>query len=433
MILVYSTKQSLRLKYILDLIFKDVLGISYLLTTDLIDYTSCQKAKLKYAESINDDELGIISVGLLFEVGIKEQNIGIGEWKGNKILFKTNSTSEIPFDFFSAVFYLLTRYEEYLPHIRDKYDRFEAESSLAFQHGFLHKPLVNYWIEEFKKILKQNFPEIQFKERKYSYLSSIDIDNAFAFKQKGVMRTIGGYARAIVNFFWIDISERTRVLFGKQRDPYDTYDFILDLQNKHQIELLFFFLLGDYGTNDKNLPSNNKVFQSLIKKMYDYADVGIHPSFGSNYKQGQLKREISRLSSIIHKDITSSRQHFLKLNFPNTYKNLIENGITDDYSMGYASNVGFRASFCYSYNWFDLDTDTETNLRIHPFAVMEATLRFYLKLNPSDANNIVKPLNLEVRKFNGEMITIWHNETLSDWREWRGWKNVYEEIICICK
>jgi hypothetical protein len=374
-----------------------------------------------------------VASGLLFEVGVREQNIAIGEWRGILTLFKNDPKGDVPFDIFSAVFYLLSRYEEYLPHIRDKYNRFESESSLACQHGFLNKPLVNYWIEEFKGVLERKFPNLKFKEHKYSYLSSIDVDNAYAFKQKGVMRTLGGYARSIVNFYWKDLIERTNVLFQREKDPYDTYDYILHLQKKHELNLIFFFLLGDYGVNDKNLPSNNKVFQSLIKRMNDYAEVGIHPSFGSNGKQGQLKKEIARLATIVHKEITSSRQHFLKLHFPDTYKSLVDNGITNDYSMGYASKIGFRASYCYSYNWFDIDTDTETNLRVHPFAVMEATLRFYMKINPENAVETVLPLVEEVKKFQGEMITIWHNETLSDWREWKGWKNVYEEIIKVCK
>ena len=68
------------------------------------------------------------------------------------------------------------------------------------------------------------FPLLQFKTQSYKYFSTIDIDNAYAFKQKGVMRTIGGYGRSVVNFFWEDFAERTKVLLGKMRDPYDTYE-----------------------------------------------------------------------------------------------------------------------------------------------------------------------------------------------------------------
>jgi hypothetical protein len=309
------------------------------------------------------------------------------------------------------------------------HNRFEADSSIAFQHQFLHKPIVNYWLINFKKCLLNHFPQLQFKNQTYSYISTIDIDNAYAFKQKGVMRTIGGYGRSVVNFFWEDFAERTKVLLGKLKDPYDTYEKQLEIQKKYKINVIYFFLLGDYGINDKNLPSNNKKFQSLIKHLNDYAEVGIHPSYGSNDNYNQVKKEINRLSTIVHRDIFKSRQHFLKLKFPSTYKTLIENGITDDYTMGYATNLGFRASVCTPYFWYDLDTETETTLKIHPFPIMEATLRFYMKEKPEHAMQHILPIVNEVKKVDGELITLWHNESLSNWREWKGWQNLYEEVV----
>lgn len=405
--------------------------INFQLTQNEEEFKQYEGPKFNYSKNSFSDELFIKSSGLICEQGIKEQNISIGEWKGLKTLYKTDSTLEIPFDIFSATFYLITRYEEYLPHIRDKYDRYEAESSIAYQHGFLTKPLVNYWVIEFGKILKSKFPALQFKEHKYKYISTIDIDNAYAFKQKGMMRTIGGYGRAIVNFFWTDFNERTKVLLGKMKDPYDTYDEQLAIQKKYKLDVIYFFLLGDYGVNDKNLPSNNKKFQSLIKHLNDYADVGIHPSYGSNSSAAQVKKEINRLSTIVHRTITKSRQHFLKLSFPTTYKTLVDNGITDDYTMGYASMAGFRASVCSPYYWYDLDTETETVLRIHPFPIMEATLRFYMKIKPEDVISTIQPIVEEVKKVNGTLITLWHNETMSNWREWKGWQPIYEDVVKI--
>lgn len=405
--------------------------IAYQITNEKESFISYNGPKINYSKTEFENEIYVESFGLLSEIGIKDQNIPMGWWNNEVILFKNNAGGEIPFDIFSATFYLLTRYEEYLPHIADKHDRFEAESSLAYQHNFLHKPLINYWVIEFKKCLQKRFSQLVFKQHRYSYISTIDIDNAFAFKQKGVMRTIGGYGRSIVNFFWEDFSERTKVLLGKMKDPYDTYEEQLAIQKKYTLRVIYFFLLGDYGVNDKNLPSNNKKFQSLIKHLNDYAEIGIHPSYGSNESNQQVKKEINRLSTIVHRDIFKSRQHFLKLKFPTTYKTLIENGITDDYTMGYASTIGFRASVCTPYFWYDLDTESETTLKIHPFPVMEATLRFYMKIKPEDALLTILPIINEVKKVDGELITLWHNESMTDWREWKGWQGLYEDVVRI--
>jgi hypothetical protein len=432
MLFIYTHKISLRAKYIFNLFFKDLYGIEYTLTDDPALFNAHAGPKFSFAHKALGDELHIQCAALIFEQGVKEQNIPVGEWRGFKTLFKTNTANLVPFDIFAASFYLVSRYEEYLPHIRDKHDRFEAESSIAWQHHFLQMPIVNYWALEFKTILLEKFPELVFKQHRYTYISTIDIDNAYAFKQKGVMRTIGGFGRGFVNFFWADMAERLRTLVGKMQDPYDTYDLQLAIQKKYNLKVIYFFLLGDYGPNDKNLPSNNNKFQSLIKHLNDYAEVGIHPSYGSNTSAGQVKKEMTRLTNIVHRNIIKSRQHFLKLNFPITYKTLIDNGILDDYTMGYANQVGFRASICSPFYWYDLDTETETNLCIHPFPVMDATLRFYMKVKPEEVRATVLPVIEHVKKVNGTMITLWHNETISDWREWKGWKDVYEEVVKMC-
>jgi hypothetical protein len=430
MILFYTHKISNRLRYTLNFIFKDLYYTDFQISDNEFEFSKSNAFRISYGIDLKFADLYIPSAGLLHEIGIKEHNISIGEWHNTKTIFKITG-NEIPFDIFSAVFYLLSRYEEYLPHIRDRYDRFEAESSLNYQQGFLESPVVNHWAYHLKELIIKKNSGITFKEKTYQYLSTIDIDNAYAFKQKGVMRTIGGFGRSIVNFFWEDFKERLWVLSGKMKDPYDTYEMQLELQKKYNLKVIYFVLLGDYGVNDKNLPSNNKAFQSLIKKLNDYADVGIHPSFGSNGNTNQVKKEITRLSRITHREIHLSRQHFLKLHFPETYKVLIENGIQEDFSMGYAGKIGFRAGTCSSFYWYDLDTETESNLKVHPFAVMDATLRFYMKVKPESIKELVKPLVDEVKKRNGTFISIWHNETISDWREWRGWKNAYEEVIQI--
>lgn len=427
-LIIFAEKLSYRLQYVTNFLFNDCVKLPFEIITDSELFKSYTGPKINYSNQTLSASLSISPSNLLFETGIKEQNIAVGTWETLPVIFHSGN-SELPFDFFAASFFLISRYEEYLPHIRDKYDRFESENSIAVHQGFLARPIIDLWLKNVLQKISYSHPEFNWVNKKFRYISTIDIDNAYAFKQKGVMRTIGGYARALVNMYWEDIRERTLVLFGKMKDPYDTYSMQIELQKKYQLEVIYFILLGDYGENDKNLPSNNIRFQKLIKHLNDYAEVGIHPSFGSNGNPDQVKKEIARLNRIIHKEISKSRQHFLKLHFPETYKTLIENGITDDYTMGYASQIGFRAGTCSSFNWYDLDSELETNLRVHPFAVMDATFRFYLNSSPEQVVQLAKPLMDDVKSVNGTFISIWHNETISNWRKWNGWQNAYEDII----
>lgn len=429
MILIYTHKITHRNKYIFNLIFKDILDVDFTLISDAEEFKLFNGVKLSYTTSPVCDELFFSSRNLLFETGICEQNISVFDFNNSKVFFSTGKISALPFDVFAASFYLVSRYEEYLPHIRDEYDRFDAKDSIAFINGFLQKPVINTWTNWVKKLLLEKYPQLVFPEKKYEFVSTIDIDNAYAYREKGFTRSIGGYLKSILKFNFSEIAERTKVILRLQKDPYDTYDFQLDILKKYKFKSIYFFLLGDYGVNDKNLPIESKKFQSLIKMLGDYAYVGIHPSYGSNKSTEQLKKEVGRLSGVLHRDVTISRQHFLKLTLPETYRNLIDLDITDDYTMGYASQIGFRASICTPFNFYDLDMDIETKLKIHPFAVMEGTLKYYMKVQPEDALKKIKPLIDEAKAVNGVFISLWHNDSLSNQKLWIGWQSVYQEMV----
>jgi hypothetical protein len=400
-----------------------------MLTSDVTLFKAHTEEKISYTNNPVGDELFFVSRNLLFETGITEQNITVFEFNEHSAFFATGKLSALPFDVFAASFYLVSRYEEYLPHIRDEHDRFNPMDSLAFKYSFLQKPLINIWAKWVKELLERKFPSIQFPQKKYSFISTIDIDNAYAYREKGVTRSIGGYLKSFFRLDLSEIAERTKVLLRLEKDPYDTYSFQLEMLKKYQFRSIYFFLLGDYGINDKNLPVESKKFQALIKMLGDYAEVGIHPSYGSNKSKDQLKKEVMRLSKVMHKEVTNSRQHFLKLTLPETYRNLIDLDITDDYTMGYASLVGFRASICTAFNFYDLDNELETNLKIHPFAIMEGTLKYYMKIPPESAMQHIKPLIDEVKSVNGTFISLWHNDTLNNQKIWKGWKSIYEQMV----
>lgn len=429
MILIFSHATSPRLLFILKFIFNDILGIKFELTHDRDYFQNSKLPKLNYSDTPFKNEPFLFASRLLFEKGVADQEISVFDFEDSKAFFATHPKYLLPFDLFAASFYLVSRYEEYLPHKRDMHDRFEASQSLAYNKGFLQKPVIDCWAYSLKNILLEHYPSLQFTERKYQYLSTIDIDNAFAFKEKGMFRTAGAYMRSLFALDFSDIKNRTAVLLGIKKDPYDTYELLNQIQASYHIQCIYFFLLGDYGDNDKNVPYTSHKLHTLIKSLADYAGTGIHPSYGSNDDPDKIRNEVKRLRKILKRDITNSRQHFLKLHFPVTYRNLIDNDITDDYTMGYAAEVGFRASTCTPFHFYDLDLETETKLRIHPFAVMDATLRYYMKVSPQEAIHTVKPLIDEVKKVNGTFVSLWHNESLSEVAPWAGWSKVYGQII----
>jgi hypothetical protein len=428
-ILVFSTKVTHRLRYIFRLMLRDLLEWEVAFTTDSEEFNAHAGPKLNYSNKNLEGGLFVMPASLLYATGFDEQEPAVATIDDLQCLYPTHERSGIPFDPFAASFFMVSRYEEYLPHISDTHSRFEAKDTLAFRSGFLRKPVVNLWAERLRKALIELYPALPPQKRKYHFTNTIDVDNAYAYKDKGVMRTLGGFGRDVIRFDFKRFAERFRVLFGSTSDPYDTYEYMLGLQKEHKLDTIYFWLLADYGHNDKNVPVTSRRFQSLIKSVADYAKVGIHPSYGSNTRHGQLRVEISRLAEITRREITRSRQHFLKLTMPDTYRRLVERGITDDYTMGFASEIGFRAGICTPYYHYDLDQEQPTLLRVHPFAVMDGTLNEYMKITPEEAKLAVTELIAEVKAVNGTFIHLWHNETLNDRGNWEGWRSVYEAII----
>lgn len=429
-LLVYTPKRSPRLKYIFDLLLKDLLGLDYGLSSQPEDFARHQGPKFSYGDHPVGDEPFFFASRILFEKGIEDQQINVFEWKGLPVFFGTHPKYLIPFDLFAASFYLVSRYEEYLPHIKDEHMRFSPQQSLAYQKGFLNKPVVNLWALELKRVLQQAYPELQFSEHHYRYISTFDIDSAFAYREKGFMRHLGSMGISLLNFNFRKIGERIRVLMGLEKDPYDTYDWQLEMAKKYHLKQIYFFLVGDYGEYDKNIPvEGSRSFQSLIKSIADYAEVGVHPSYYSNSNKDQLRKEVRRLSKVLKNEIVKSRQHYLKITFPDTYRNLLEFDILEDYSMGYASEIGFRASICTPFNFYDLDLDVSTKLRLTPFMLMDGTMKDYMRMSPEESIDRAKSLIDEVKAVNGTFVTLWHNQSVNDREEWNGWRNVYEEIV----
>lgn len=431
MLLIYVDKLTNRLGYTLNLVFKEMMSIKYSITIDKEYFTQYDGPKLSYSTQPITNELFIFSTPLLFQTIIEMVEVNYFEKDKIPYLFKVYSKESIcDYDVLAACFYMVSRYEEYLPYVKDMHCRFKAEDSLGFKKGFLMKPVVNIWVNELRNKILKHYPELTSQNPKYSFINTIDIDSAYSYKCKGFTRNTLGFFRDLLKGK-IDLClERLKVLFKIEKDPYDTFEYIITLIEKFKVNTIFFVLYGDYGKYDKNINPYNNKFRRLIKNLCDYAKVGVHPSYDSFDYPQLIDSQVKMLEETLHKPIKRSRYHYLHFRLPEGYRNLMATGIVEeDFSMGFSDTIGFRAGICNSFNFYDLALDYETKLRIHPFAYMDVALKNGMKLTPQQAFVEIKKITDEVKNVNGEMVSIWHNESLSNKREWLGWRAIYEKII----
>ena len=429
MLLVYTQKVTPRLIYTAKQIFTRILQIPVGFTNKVEEFIAHDGLKLSYGKQPLGNEFFIRSIDLLFHQGIDFIEVQVGEWEDVPVLFQVNSPSPVPFDIFAATFYMISRYEEYLPHVKDEFERFPAEESLAYEHGFLDRPVVDIWAYKLRDLLREKYPDYAFKSRAFRFLSTVDIDIAYKYKYKGFIRTLGGAVRDLLDLNFQNLLERFLVQFNFRKDPFDVYDQIMAAHKKHEVDSIFFFLLGNYSHFDKNVSPDNLNYRMLIKDIADYMKVGLHPSYYTMKDDALLKKEKKRMENIVNFPVTKSRQHFLRVELPETYQILADLEIREDYTMGFASHYGFRAGTCTPFYFYDLDYEIQTPVKVFPFAVMDGTLKDYLGMSTKKSFDVIDKLAAEVKAVDGYMITLFHNESISGTGRWRGWDNRYYEMI----
>lgn len=415
-----------RLRYAAGIIFTTVLGVPYELVTDKRKLGNCPV--INYSDEEVKGAFRITPAFLMEENGIKPHNLSVTLWKGLPVIFETDSRSDIPFDIFSAVFYMVSRYEEYLDFDPDIHGRFPAHQSLAYRNGFLDRPVVNLWIKEFTKLLVVRFPGLVFRKNSFRKMVTFDVDEPFKYLGKGVIRNLGGLF-SDMGKKEPDPMERLRTVSGKLKDPWDNFDYLIIKAAESGSEIRFFFPAGDRSRFDRWPAWNNHDYRGLITSLASKIPSGLHPSYYSTDNPELLAEEKKRLDSLIPEGISSSRYHYLRLRFPSSYSSLLTAGITEDYSMGFPDEPGFRAGISVPYDFYDLKAEKITNLRIYPFQVMDATLMHYKMMNPEDAEILIMRLIDETKNAGGLFQTVWHNNNLAEGERSNRWQGVFENIL----
>ncbi|MBR9846621.1 MAG: hypothetical protein GYB35_11230 [Algicola sp.] len=427
MLLVYSHKITPRLRYTFKHLCTRILGVPVTFTTTIEDFIAHDSIKMSYTKQPLSNEVFVRSHELLFEQGLSDIDVNVQDWDTTKCFFATGDKSALPFDIFAASFYLLSRYEEYLPHVKDDYGRFTASESIAFKNNFLQQPVVDIWAYKLKAVLEEKFEDFSFPKKSYTIQPVIDVPKAYYFRNKGLLRTFGGIFNDLIRFRLGGLYQRAMVLTGFKRDPHDTFKWIINKQKSCDFKFIVLFLIGDYSTYDKNISINKKEFVSLIKSVADYCKVGLKASYFALEDISILKKEKNSMESIVNYELQASRHSFSKLNLPKSYRHLVELEIHQDYTMGYIKELGFRAGTCTPFLFYDLDYEVQTPLQIHSFHCLDsALLKYQSQLDKKEA---IQRIISQIKQVNGTFTPIFHNYSFSDDALWKGFRELFTMIL----
>ncbi|MCL2245742.1 MAG: hypothetical protein FWC10_01330 [Lentimicrobiaceae bacterium] len=389
-----------RITYTFRVIFQRILNTSVNFTNNIDDFSAAAGPKMAYSPTKVETPIWIEAIPLLFEENIVKQKITPEKWEDTTLFFPTKGGA-FPVDIVAVIFFLISRYEEYYEdNVLDQHGRFQCQNSVSYQLGWHRKLIVHRLALALAELLKTHYPQFEYALPKYEELSTHDVDIAYQYKGKSWWRWCGAVAKALLQRRFTHAHNYLKVALGKDiPDPFDHFE-PEDTENKP----IYFILTAPFGKYDPTISLNSKAFKNLINQLKEYAEIGLHPSYHSSRKKILIEKEKKKLEDISQLKITKSRQHFLRFRFPDTFQALINAGITDDYSLGWHDEAGFRASIAVPYPFFDLVKNEETKLMLHPLSLMDI-----IYTNIDEEKLVSNELSKEIIKLGGIFIILTHN------------------------
>jgi len=426
MLLIYTQKLTPRISYIFKHLCIRILGIDLTFTSGIEEFIAHTGPKISYGKKPLGNELFFQSYGLLEQQGLEAVEFTVKKWKDTYGFFSVSASSGLAFDIFSSSFYMITRYEEYLPHVKDEMGRFMASESLAYKEGFLQQPIVDIWAYMFKDKLLEVFPEMDFPKKKITIHPIIEAEQPYAYKQKGLFRSVVGYVNSLFRGEFRNIIARTQAIVGYKRDPLDTFKWIVNIANKSNFDLTVFFLLGNSLSFNESMNTHRQKFKLLIKYVSDYKEVGLIFSYNSLSNYEMLKSEKRRMQEITNRSLVSSVNAEFLVNLPDIYRHLVELQVKRDFTMVFRNTNGFRAGTCTPFLFYDLDYEVKTPLIIHPPAITTAAFQ---QKYVSDIEKTVNSTLEAVKKVNGTFTMIFSNKDFSSIETNKVWRNIFSEKL----
>tara|TARA_B110000003_G_C16639804_1_gene529757 strand:- start:152 stop:1450 length:1299 start_codon:yes stop_codon:yes gene_type:complete len=425
MLLIYTPKSTQRITYTFNHVCKRILGLQINFTSSIEEFIAYSGPKISYGKKELGNELFIQSTDLLLQEGFDSIDIVVKDWEETKCFFSVGKNSSLPFDIFSASFYLISRYEEYLPHVKDHKGRFLASESIAFKSEFLEAPVVDIWAYKFKELLLKYFPELNFLNRNPTVHTLLHAGHPFLYQSKGVLRSLVGYLDDLIKFNIKNIFNRTSVLFGFRKDPFNTFKWVINSVKKNKNTLTVFFLLGDSKNYQESLSAQKSALKLLIKNISDYKEIGLLFSFAALKSLTTQNDEKEKIEAITNRRLVSSINGQYLVSLPHNYRNLVELEVKKDFTMVYESIIGFRASTCTPFLFYDLDYEIVAPLLIHPIAM---TTKAFDGVSTAKRRGVVEKIKNSVLDVNGTFSMIFYNYNFINSKRNMVWKKMFSEL-----
>jgi hypothetical protein len=352
-----------------------------------------------------------------------------------------NSTPNIircKIDVMSSIFFMLTRWEEYVITEKDEYGRFPEHLSLSIRNKIHRRPVVNEYIEMLWKMLEFLGYSGTRKKMKFEAVLTHDVDEAIRYKN--IFKLIRIFAGDIVlrkkpGLILVSLIDYFKVKSGIKKDNYDNFNFLMDQSEKIKVKSHFYFLsqkkrskTDTRGSSyDFRYDISNPIVVSILENIKFRGHlIGLHGSFYSYNNPEIFSKELKNLTDLVG-PIHESRQHYLCFSPPVTWEIEDQNNIVQDSTLGFNFEFGFRCGACFPFRVFDFLKREPLDLLELPLTCMEGAVSDLAK-TPEDFYSQICLLIDLVKKYEGKFVLLWHTNSFNSY-EWNPYQPFYSKII----
>lgn len=345
-------------------------------------------------------------------------------------------------DIFGSAFFMLTRYEEVVLPVRDSRGRFPASESLAYQEGFLDRPIVNEYLEILWWAINRLWPNLNRRKRKYELVLSHDVDWPLGVYNRTLFQVAKSAAGDVIMRKDVHLALRRlysafMVRLGNlDADLNNMFNVIMNLSEQHGLISSFYFIVDHSdGEIDGNYSLDHPWMRNLLRKIHSRGhEIGLHPSYYTFNDKEKIHRQFELLLQHMKSDGIwqmewGGRQHYLRWESPTTWQAWEEAGLAYDSTLSFADHAGFRCGVCYEYSVYNLLTRQALQLRERPLIAMEGSLleSGYMGLTVEQALNELRKLREQCKRFDGQFTLLWHNSSLIKRQEFELYQTIVKE------
>jgi hypothetical protein len=211
----------------------------------------------------------------------------------------------------------------------------------------------------------------------------------------------------------------------------------VDLQNKwpkRNVNSIYFFKSGKKRSKPDR-PYYNlyaaEVQELIALCKENWFVIGLHSSYEAGENPELIEKECAMLKKASGRKLLCNRHHYLSSREPEDMEWLWKAGIKHDFSMGYADVAGFRLGTSRRVHWINPVTKRFTPLVLHPLTIMDVTLseEKYMHMDYESALAYCRNLIRQVTRMNGELVLLWHNDTVSELATTPWLRTLYVQLL----